>query len=78
MGDSLTSAVNPKDMKQGVFKHSISGAEIDHIFHQTSVFNMNRFSNIIIYVGGNDASSEIDIECFEEYDQVIQNIKQKR
>ena len=77
MGDSLTSAVNPKGLKQGVFKHSISGAKIDHIFHQASVFNMNQFSNIIIYIGGNDASSGTDIEYFEElYDQVIQNIKQ--
>ena len=77
IGDSLTSAVNPKGLKQGVFKHSISGAKIDHIFHQAIVFNMKQFSNIIIYVGGNDASSGTDIEYFEElYDQVIQNIKQ--
>ena len=77
IGDSLTSAINPKGLKQGVFKHSISGAKIDHIFHQAVVFNMEQFSNIIIYVGGNDASSGTDIEYFEElYDQVIQNIKQ--
>ena len=77
IGDSLTSAINPKGLKHGVFKHSISGAKIDHIFHQAVVFNMEQFSNIIIYVGGNDASSGTEIEYFEElYDQVIQSIKQ--
>ena len=77
MGDSLTSAISPKGLKQSVFKHSISGAKIDHRFHQAIVFSMEQFSNIISFVGGNDAPSGTDIEYFEElYDQVIQNIKQ--
>lgn len=77
MGDSLISSVNPKGLNQGVFKHSIPGARIDHIYDQVNVFNMNQFSQVIIFVGGNDASSGTDIEYFEElYEQVIQNLRQ--
>lgn len=77
MGDSLISSVNPRGLKQGVFKHSIPGARIDHIFDQTNVFNMQQFSQVIISVGGNDASNNTDVEYFEElYEQVIQNLKQ--
>ena len=76
IGDSIISPVNPRGLKKEVFKHSISGAKIDHIFDQSNIFNMNQFSDIIIFVGGNDASSGTDIEYFQElYEQVILNIK---
>ena len=72
MGDSLTSAINPKGLKQGVFKHSIYRAKTDYIYHQAIVFNMQQFSNII-YVGGNDASSGTYIECLSpaEFGQIL-------
>ncbi|MEW8546067.1 MAG: GDSL-type esterase/lipase family protein, partial [Candidatus Thiodiazotropha sp.] len=77
MGDSVISPVNPRGLKKEVFKHSISGARIDHIFDQTNIFNMNQVSEVIIFVGGNDASNGTDIEYFEElYEQVILNLKQ--
>lgn len=77
MGDSVISPVNPRGLRKEVFKHSISGARIDHIFDQTNIFNMNQFSEVIIFVGGNDASNGTDIEYFEElYEQVILNLKQ--
>ena len=77
IGDSVISPVNPKGLKKEVFKHSISGAKIDHIFDQSDIFNMKQFSDIIISVGGNDASSGTDVEYFEErYEQVILNLKQ--
>lgn len=77
MGDSLISSVNPKGLNQGVFKHSIPGARIDHVYDQVNVFNMNQLSQVILSVGGNDASSGTDIEYFEElYEQVIQNLRQ--
>lgn len=76
IGDSVISPVNPRGLKKEVFKHSIPGANIDHIFDQANIFNMNKFSDIIIFVGGNDASNGTDIEYFEElYEQVILNLK---
>ena len=73
----MISPVNPRGLKKEVFKHSISGARIDHIFDQTNIFNMNQFSEVIIFVGGNDASNGTDIGYFEElYEQVILNLKQ--
>ena len=47
------------------------------MFHQVKVFNINQFSLVIIFVGGNDASIGSDTEYFEErYEQVIQYLKQ--
>ena len=77
MGDSVISLVNPRGLKKDVFKHSIIGARIDHIFDQANIFNMNQFSEVIKFVGGNDASNGTDMEYFEElYEQVILNLKQ--
>ena len=40
-------------------------------------YDLNKFSHVIIYVGGNNASNGNDIEYFEEvYDQTIQFIKE--
>ena len=76
MGDSVISPVNTRGLKKEVFKHSFPGAGIDHIFDQSNMFNMSQFSEVILFVGGNDASSGTDIEYFEElYEQVILNIK---
>ena len=76
IGDSVISPVNPKGLKKEVFKHSISGANIDHIFDQSNIFDMSKFSDVIIFVGGNDASKGADMEYFEElYEQVILNLK---
>ena len=77
IGDSLISAVNPKGLKQNVFKNGISGATIDCILNKVKVFDLTQFSNVVIYVGGNDASNHSDIEYFEEvYERVIRHIKQ--
>ena len=78
IGDSLISAVNPKGLKQNVFKNGISGAAIDCILNKVKVFDLAQFSHIVFYVGGNDASNRSDIEYFEEvYERVISHIKQK-
>ena len=77
IGDSLFSSINPKGLKQGVFQQGIPGAKVDDMLHQVKVFNINQFSHVIIFVGGNDASSGSDTEYFEErYEQVIQYLKQ--
>ena len=77
IGDSLISSVNPKGLLPSVIKNGISGGNIEKINTQIRVYDIRKFSHVIVYVGGNDASSGIDIEYFEEmFDQVIQYIKE--
>lgn len=76
IGDSLISSVNPKGLKQNVFRNGISGGKISHILNHMKMFDLNQFSTVIIYVGGNDAANGSDPELFEEkYDQLIRHIK---
>ena len=75
IGDSLISAINSKGLVQNVFKNGIPGATIREVFNQIKVFDLKKFSHVVIYIGGNDASSGSDPELFEEiYDQVVQHI----
>ena len=53
----MISPVNPRGLKKEVFKHCIPGARVDHIFDQSNIFNMSQFSEVILFVGGNDASN---------------------
>ena len=58
-------------------KNGISGGNFEKIFTQIKVYDIMKFSHVIIYVGGNDASNETDIEYFEErFDQLLQFIKE--
>ena len=76
IGDSLISSVNPKGLKRNVIKNGISGGNIDRLTSQVKVYDIRKFSHLIIYIGGNDASNGVDIESFEHaYDQLIQYIK---
>lgn len=75
IGDSLISAINSKGLVQNVFRNGIPGASIREVFNQIKVFDLKKFSHVVIYIGGNDASSGSDPELFEEiYDQVVQHI----
>lgn len=41
------------------------------------MYDLNTFSNVIIYCGGNDAANKTDIELFEErYDQLLTKIEE--
>ena len=74
MGDSLISGINKNGLKEKVYKHGISGATIEEI----EMYDLQNFSHIILYVGGNNASNKTDCEYFEEkYDQLICFIKEK-
>ena len=55
IGDSLISSVNPKGLFPNVIKNGISGGNIDKISTQIKVYDITKFSDVIIYVGGNDA-----------------------
>lgn len=77
IGDSLISMVNPKGLRDNLITNGISGGNIEKITAQMKVYDISKFSHVIIYVGGNDASNRTDIEYFEEmYDKLIQYIKE--
>ena len=77
IGDTLISSVNPKGLASNVIKNGISGGNIDKITAQMKVYDIKKFCHVIVYVGGNDASSGTDIKYFEEmFDQLIQYIKE--
>ncbi|MCG7875881.1 MAG: hypothetical protein JAY75_14380 [Candidatus Thiodiazotropha taylori] len=76
IGDSILNPVNTKGMIKGIQKHSKSGAKVSDIVDDVTSYNMKSFCNVIISVGGNDASSHTDIELFEEkFDQLISLVK---
>ena len=62
IGDSILNNVSHRGLRYNTQKHSKSGSKIRDIVHEISMFNMNAFSEIIIYVGGNDAASQVHDE----------------
>ena len=78
MGDSIITGVNIKGLKDKVYKHGISGATVDTLLQEIEVYDLQNFSHIILYIGGNNASNGTDSEYFEEkYDQLICYIKER-
>ena len=76
IGDSILSPINLKGIVKGVPKHSKSGAKIRDIVEDITSYNIKSFRAVVLSVGGNDASSNTDIELFEEkYDQIISLVK---
>ena len=56
----------------GVQKHSKSGANVKDTIDDITLYNMKSFRSVVLYVGGNDSSSGIDIKLFEEkYDELV-------
>lgn len=78
IGDSIITGINPKGLKENVHRSGISGATADSVLKEIKLFDLDKFSHVIIYVGGNDASLGTDSEYFEEkYDQLLRYIRQK-
>lgn len=78
IGDSILSGVNRKGLAHNIECQPYSGAKIETVYEKVQMFDLSNFSDIVIYVGGNDSSDDTDIELFEEkYDQLLQHIKNK-
>ena len=76
IGDSILSDVNRKGLSRNVECQPYPGANIDTIYDKVQMFDLTKFSDIVIYVGGNDSSNSSDNEYFEEkYEQLLQHIK---
>lgn len=78
IGDSIVNGINRKGLTNNVECQSVPGATIDTIIDKLQIFDLTKFANIVVYVGGNNASSKTDLEYFEEkYEQLITFIKNK-
>ena len=65
-----------RGVEKGVQKYSKSGAKVSDIVEDFTFYNMKSFQSLIVSVEANDASSQTDIELFEEkYDQQICLVK---
>ena len=78
IGDSLLSGVNKKGLKDDVHCQPLPGATIEIIKDKISMFDISKFKNVVIYVGGNDAANSDNTETFiKRYKDVITSIKKK-
>ena len=59
-------------MRNKVECQPISGASVDLLLEKVQIYDLKKSQNIIIYVSGNDASQNINIEYIEEkYEQLV-------
>ena len=78
IGDSILSGINRKGLSHNVECQPYPGANIDTLYEKVQMFDLTKFSDIVIYVGGNDSSDNSDTEYFEErYEQLLQHITSK-
>ena len=78
MGDSIITNINKKGLKDKVYKHGISGATKDTLVQEIEVYDLQNFSHIILYIGGNNVSNWTNNKYFKEkYDELISFIKEK-
>ena len=68
--------INPKGIVHEIRKHSKNRTQIKNILQEISMYDLKSSKSVVVFVGGNDASSSTDIKLFEEYyDQLISLIK---
>lgn len=78
IGDSILSGVNKRGLNRNVECLSVPGATIETINDKIQLYDISKFNNIVVYVGGNDAANNSDMEYFEEKcDQFMRSIKNK-
>ena len=76
VGDSLFKEMNPRGIKNGMRINSRNGGMIKHVWDEIDLYDLKSFTNIVLCIGGNDASSRTNTETFEQkYDEIIGNIK---
>ena len=78
LSDSVLSCVKRKGLSRTVEYQPASGTNIDTVSEKLQVYGLTKFSDIVIYVVGNDSSNNTDVEYFEEKcEQLLQYIKGK-
>ena len=78
IGDSIICGINKEGLKEHVYQHGISRATVKTILDEIKMYDLQQFSHVVIYVGGNNASNKSDIETFEhQYGQLLKHIKER-
>ena len=78
IGSSMIKGVNIKGLKKGTLTHAKEGAGIESITEEIKLFDLRKFTNIIIYIGGNDAADGMNTDNFEsKYNKLLQNVQLK-
>ena len=76
IGDSIISGVNKKGLIKNVECLSIPGGKVDSVANKLEIFDITKFKNLIITVGGNDASNKTELGTFyETYRNLINSVK---
>ena len=77
LGDSIIRGVNTKGLADGgVHKHSNSGGNIQTLIDEIGLYDLNAFSTVVIYIGGNNVARGDNLSTLEEkYDELISLIK---
>ncbi|MCG7875883.1 MAG: SGNH/GDSL hydrolase family protein, partial [Candidatus Thiodiazotropha endolucinida] len=76
IGDSVLNRINIKGLHTTVHKHSVSGATIETLLSDISLYDMAQFETVILYVGGNDLSSNKNHSVLhDQFDHLIALIK---
>ena len=75
IGDSILKGINYRGLKTDVKICAKSGASINDMWNEISVYDMRLFANIIICIGGNDCSRGMDKMFEDKYDQLISLIR---
>ncbi|MES9905996.1 MAG: GDSL-type esterase/lipase family protein [Sedimenticola sp.] len=77
IGDSILSGINRKGLNNNVECLTVPGATVLTIHRKIKIYDLKQFKNVIVYVGGNDASKDIDSELFDnQYEQLIMYVKE--
>ena len=66
VGDSILNGINYRGLRKDVKICARSGASIDDLWEEISIYDMKSFARIIICIGGNDCSRKRNTSDFED------------
>ena len=76
IGDSIISGVNKKGLIRNMECLSIPGGTIYSLTNKLEIFDISKFSNIIITIGGNDAADKANLDSFYvDFNNLIKSTK---
>ena len=78
IGSSILQKIDKRSLRRDVEVVMMKGAETSDVREKISRMDLSGFKNVILQVGGNDASNKRDPEAVEHYfAETVKNIKEK-
>ena len=74
-GDSIISGVNKKGLIRNMECLSIPGGTINSLTNKLEIFDISKFSYIIITIGGNDAEDKNLESYYAKFNNLIKSVK---